>query len=225
MRGASGGAVPKLPGYADRIEAWCRKWEEERDRPIAQRQFFSLAEIATRLARDPRSLTIDPAIRERVGRDLAEWVQTLQFRAGEVVTLGGDPPDFRPLGLPLLPAGGGIILLPEETVALRRSACRRYAQARAELPGVAGLLRDWFTAARSRLQSTRKGRVPQPIWTAAKAEAMRWLADNGHPVPGDGGQTRLEQHIADWLALRGHHPAESTVRSHVVEWIDESEPD
>ena len=130
-----------------RTEEWRRKWGEERDKPVAQRQFFSLAEIADRLARDPRSLTIDPAIRERVKRDLVDWVRTQHFRAGQVVTLSGDPPfDFQPLGLPLPPAGGGIILLPEEAVALRRDACRRYAEARAELPGAAGLLREWFSA-------------------------------------------------------------------------------
>jgi hypothetical protein len=127
----------RLQAEADRCE-WLRKWDEERAKPIGQRQFFSFGEIADRL---------DPAIRERVRRELAEWVQTQQFRAGEVVTLSSNPPDFRPLGLPLPPAGGGIILLPDaEAMALRRDACRRYLEARTGLPGAASLLRNWFSA-------------------------------------------------------------------------------
>jgi hypothetical protein len=64
-----------------------------------------------------------------------------------------------------------------------------------------------------------KGRIPKPIWKAAEIEAKQWLDDNGCPEPGDGEQAKLERHIADWLALRGHHPAESTVRLHVGVWI------
>jgi hypothetical protein len=67
----------------------------------------------------------------------------------------------------------------------------------------------------------RSGRIPKPVWGGAKAEAMRWLDDNGHPQPGDGGQAQLERHIADWLAQRGEHPVESTIRVHVTGWIDE----
>jgi hypothetical protein len=121
-----------------------RRWDEQRAKPFGQRQFFGLGEIADGLARNPRSLVIDSDLRERVSQQLVEWVQTQQFRAGEVATLSGDPPDFRSLELPLPPAGGGIVLLPEEPVALWRDACRRYVVARAELPGAASLLRDWF---------------------------------------------------------------------------------
>jgi hypothetical protein len=66
-----------------------------------------------------------------------------------------------------------------------------------------------------------KGRIPKPIWKGAKTEALRWLADEGCPEPGDGGQTRLEEHIKDWLILSDYYPAESTVRRHVVLWIHE----
>jgi hypothetical protein len=120
------------------------KWIEERAKPISERQFFSFGEIAKRLARDPRDLAIDPVIRERVDRDLVEWAQTRLFGAGEVLLLGGDPPDFRPLELPSLPAGGITLFPDNEALALRRGACRRYGEARSELPGAAGLLRDWF---------------------------------------------------------------------------------
>jgi hypothetical protein len=126
---------------------WHGKWAEERARPISQRRFFSFGEIAERLARDPRGLAADPAIRVQVGQELVEWVQTQQFHAGDVVTLSGDPPDFRDLELPLPLADRGVVLLPDEAVALRRDACRRYAEARADLPGAASLLHDWFAAA------------------------------------------------------------------------------
>ncbi len=69
--------------------------------------------------------------------------------------------------------------------------------------------------------SRRRGRIPRPVWKAATAKAMQWLDGHGYPELGDGGQANLERHIADWLAQRGHHPAESTVRSHVVKWLDE----
>jgi hypothetical protein len=50
---------------------------------------------------------------------------------------------------------------------------------------------------------------------------MNWLEQNGFPEPGDGGQAKLERHVADVLAARGHHPAESTIRGYVRKWIDE----
>jgi hypothetical protein len=50
---------------------------------------------------------------------------------------------------------------------------------------------------------------------------MDWFDENGFPAPGDGGQAGLERYVADVLAARGHHPAESTIRRHVRKWIDE----
>jgi hypothetical protein len=67
----------------------------------------------------------------------------------------------------------------------------------------------------------RKGRTPQPVWKAVRAEAMKWLEQNGYPESGDGGQADLERRIADLLAQRDYRPAESTIRSHVAKWIDE----
>ena len=52
-----------------------------------------------------------------------------------------------------------------------------------------------------------RGKIPSPIWRAAEAEAMRWLDDNGYPEPSDGGQTKLENHVKDWLAARGRQTA------------------
>lgn len=70
-----------------------------------------------------------------------------------------------------------------------------------------------------RRESRRPGRPPAPFWAAAEEEAMRWLADEGYPMPGDGRQAELERHIASWLQERGHEPAEPTIRNHVRDWI------
>ncbi len=72
---------------------------------------------------------------------------------------------------------------------------------------------------RSARPATSRGRRPAPYWLDAKAEVMRLLRDEGFPEPGDGGQAELERHITDWLAVKDHHPTESTVRDHVSEWI------
>jgi hypothetical protein len=129
-----------------RDEAHVRKWHRartaERARPIGQRRYFSFAEIAEQLARDPDRLATDPKLRERIAGDLAAWVQNRQFASGEVVTLSGDPPDFRPFQL----TPGAILVPYAEVLFLSRGACRRYAEARAEVPGAALLLRDWFAA-------------------------------------------------------------------------------
>ena len=50
---------------------------------------------------------------------------------------------------------------------------------------------------------------------------MDWSEQNGFPEPGDGGQAALERYVAEVLARRGHHPAESTIRGYVRKWIDE----
>lgn len=66
-----------------------------------------------------------------------------------------------------------------------------------------------------------KGRPPQPFWSVARTEALVWLDENGYPVPGDRGQSELEEHIAKFLAARSQHPAESVIRTYVSGWIDE----
>ena len=69
--------------------------------------------------------------------------------------------------------------------------------------------------------AARRGRAPAPYWDEAKREGRCWLDDNGYPVPGDGNQARMEQHIATWLAERGHEASEASVRRHVTAWIAE----
>ena len=60
-----------------------------------------------------------------------------------------------------------------------------------------------------------------PYWAIGRKPAMNWLEQNGFPEPGDGGQANLEHYVADVLAARGYHPAESTIRGYVRKWIDE----
>jgi hypothetical protein len=90
-------------------------------------------------------------------------VQTQQFVAGEVLMLSGDPPDFRDVELPLPLANGGVVLLSDEAVALRRAACRRYVEARTELQGAASLLQDWFAAQRSAHKSELRNAIESVI--------------------------------------------------------------
>lgn len=66
-----------------------------------------------------------------------------------------------------------------------------------------------------------RGRPAASYWEGAKAEAMRWLDENGFPIRGDGNQSALERHIASWLGHRGDSPAESTIRGYVEDWIAE----
>jgi hypothetical protein len=61
----------------------------------------------------------------------------------------------------------------------------------------------------------------KPFWQEAQRVAEAWLEENGYPAPGDGGQAKLEKHVADWLDQRGHVAAESTIRGYVGRWIRE----
>jgi hypothetical protein len=67
----------------------------------------------------------------------------------------------------------------------------------------------------------RRGRMEAPFWPEARKVAIEWLVDEGCPAPRDGNQSRLEQHITDWLTERGHNAAEPTIRRHVTKWIAE----
>ena len=64
-------------------------------------------------------------------------------------------------------------------------------------------------------------RLEAPHWAIGRKSAIEWLEENGFPEPGDGGQAALERYVADVLAARGYHPAESTIRGYVRRWIDE----
>jgi hypothetical protein len=202
MQSACRGGLPNLPedhplseGYAGpearRVRAeeyqreFHRKWEEEHAQAPAQRLFFGVVEIADRLARNPRNLTIDRAIRQRIGGDLNEWMQTQQFRTGEVVMLGGDPPDFRAVKLPLPLADGRTVRILPAIMALRRDACRRYVEARVELPGAASLLSEWFGAGPEPVSAPRVG-AAKPGLSAGEQRTKDQQPRRG-PKPGETG--------------------------------------
>jgi hypothetical protein len=68
------------------------------------------------------------------------------------------------------------------------------------------------------------GRRPsreKPFWPEAREAAFKQLEENGYPRAGDGGQAKLENHIAEWLTQRGYEAAESTIRYRVKAWIKE----
>ena len=71
------------------------------------------------------------------------------------------------------------------------------------------------------LRKKRPIRREAPYWAIGRKLATYWLAQNGFPEPWDGGQADLERNVADVLAARGYHPAESTIRGYVRKWIDE----
>jgi len=172
---------------------WHRAWAAERARPIGQRRYFSFAEIAEQLARDPHSLATHPKLRERIAGDLAAWVQNRQFASGEVVTLSGDPPDFRPFQLT-----PDAILVPDaEVLALRRGACRRYAEARAELTGAAGLLHDWF-AAEAATANTADPPQPGAARTGSKGVQQQTSKQETTPKP-------------QWQRRRGPEPTKDKI--------------
>jgi hypothetical protein len=102
-----------------RDRRWGRMRNKERARPIEERQYFSVAEIAEQLSRDSRSLTIDPELRERIVEELVAWVQNRQFTAEEVGTLSGARARFQPLKLAL----GAILVSNSDALFLRCEAC------------------------------------------------------------------------------------------------------
>ena len=65
-------------------------------------------------------------------------------------------------------------------------------------------------------QKRRPIRREAPYWAIGRKRAMDWSEQNGFPEPGDGGQAALERYVAEVLARRGHHPAESTIRGYVL---------
>jgi hypothetical protein len=67
----------------------------------------------------------------------------------------------------------------------------------------------------------KKPRVEKGIWRLARDEAFNYLEYEGTPQE-TGDQAKLEKHIAEYLGRKySKHPAPSTIRKHVREWIDE----
>jgi hypothetical protein len=68
---------------------------------------------------------------------------------------------------------------------------------------------------------TRRPSRLKPFWAEARKAAFEWFDEKGFPSPGDGGQAKLERHIARWITDRGHEASPSTVRVYVKRWIEE----
>lgn len=128
---------------------------------MRERQYFPFGDIADALAKDPESLEIDAAKRDRIASDLSDWTIRGEFDLSgdsEVVFLTGEPPFFLPLG-PVPPGG---ILADPEGLLLRREACGRYLR-KSSLQQAPRLLSDWFPETAVEPQSpAREATFPNP---------------------------------------------------------------
>ena len=148
-------------------------WEAECGKPIEHRQWFRLGDLADELARDPRILAIDDGIRGRIMEDLTARIRRQEFdmAAGEVATLGGNPPSFEPL-TPLSPRA---ILSDPNSTLLRRDAAERFVRTDRELPNAAALMGRWFSPAASQPKSSRERQRPSDSTLDA------WMSENFRP--------------------------------------------
>jgi hypothetical protein len=145
-------------------------WEAECGKPIEHRQWFRFGDLADELARDPRTREVDAALRGRIMEDLTAriWRQEFDMVAGEVTTLGGDPPSF----VPLTPLSPRAILSDPDSTLLRRDAAERFVRAHRELPNAAALRGRWFNPAASKLKTSRERQRPS-------ADILnKWMAEN-----------------------------------------------
>jgi len=150
--------------------SWNAVWEAECRKPIECRQWFRLGDLADELARDPRNREVDAALRGRIMEDLTAWIRRQEFDlvAGEVTTLGGNPPSFVPLN-PLPPLA---ILSDPDSTLLRRDAAQRFVRAHPELPNFSGLVGRWFSPSPTKLKSSRERQRPS-------ADILdEWMAEN-----------------------------------------------
>jgi hypothetical protein len=139
ITGPEGGYIAKDREDERFIKALIAAWREEIARPLGQRQWFRLGEMADELARKP--LAIDPELRRDIVETLVRWIRDQRFdlAAGEVTILNGDPPSFEPLA-PLLPDAS---LPSREVLMLRRDAASRFITECLDLPNAKRLLRQW----------------------------------------------------------------------------------
>ncbi len=60
-----------------------------------------------------------------------------------------------------------------------------------------------------------------PLWSVVDPKIMEWLADDGAPAPGDGGQAHLVKKALEFIAGKGfNEPSRSTVQEHVKRCIN-----
>jgi len=65
------------------------------------------------------------------------------------------------------------------------------------------------------------GRSPTPVWKKIFPKMREWLVENGVPARGDGEQAKLEEQVQEWVEGMGKSFAESTIRAHVRNAINQ----
>jgi hypothetical protein len=149
------------------------------------------------------------AVRRGAGIDPEQWYRATVFCDGTVDFK--DDPRF-PLLRPFPPGLGPL----RHQIEVRRSDVLKWWPAAGEPPES-----EPVTEQRADDKPTvrRSSSREKPFWADAQKAAQAWFEANGFPLPGDGGQTKLEKYIAGWLEERGHVAGESTIRMHVASWI------
>jgi hypothetical protein len=143
------------------------------DCTFANRDLFSVGEIASWLAREPGRARIDKNERAQAARDLADAIIRKEFDLSgesEIVTLTSEPPYFRPFGPDVLQEFAILIRrnYPADglEVFLRRDACRRYLKTRPLGPRrncyMRGFLRRVILKRRHPIGNRLNGTPPRP---------------------------------------------------------------
>jgi hypothetical protein len=156
------------------------------DCTFANRDLFSIGEIATGLAREPGRARIDKNERAQAARDLADAIIRKEFDLSgesEIVRLTSEPPYFRPFGPEILQEFAELIRRPYPAdgleVFLRRDACRRYLE-KSSLRTAPGLLNAWFPETSDTRAGARDRELLQPETGSAVPGAA---ADELRPAP------------------------------------------
>jgi hypothetical protein len=78
---------------------------------------------------------------------------------------------------------------------------------------------DWPPSQKKK--QDKKRRKPHYDWNDADTLALKWLKDNGTPIPKSGEQARLEEEMKKAFAGKRRCPSESTVRERALKCIEE----
>jgi len=208
-----------------------------------KRQWIRFSEIADWCAREPQTMRSDGSWQAVAYQKLRKALLAGEFGRGDqarVLYLQADLPKNLPESRRMTPASLRKVVMPNDPTTLsevlancwlQRDQCQVWLRAEGIEPKP-GWCFDTPTPANQRISSpelrprndkvnARKPAREKPFWPDAEREAKAWLVDNGFPEKGDGGQAKLESHIASWLSDRGHIAGESTIRLHIAHWIDE----
>jgi hypothetical protein len=204
-----------------------RGWRAARfSRIVSKLDLVSFAALADWLAREPGSIARDERRRAQAMEDFRDAVLRGEFgppRKPEVAWLANVEP-VEPLGrghFPLRPRNGqvgwmhawGSDMTPD--LWAPRELCLRWLRAREVDPP------PWLSLALKAQPKTRnRGRPAAPIWVAGEKFIDGWLDENGFPEPGDGGRSKLEAAVGEFLAGQTEQPpARSTIQNHVTKRI------